>query len=1112
MHILKATLWLCLIALLMVTTVWGQGLTGSISGLVKDPNGAVVPGAKVVAKNVATNAEVETRSDDTGFYRILNLVPAEYTVSVEAPGFRRTSTAPQTLTIASPLRVDVNLEIGQVTETVTVIGGATQINTEDAQLGHALTDIQNLPNISGAGGRNALNLVGLQVGVTMTQPGAGGNANGNVGSFSVNGQRTQANNYILDGTDSNDLAINVPDALGQISPDALGEFRVVTGAMKAEYGRNGGAVIEAITRSGGNEFHFAATEIFRNTKLNATPFFQNITPGGSPGFFSNGLARKPQWNTNDYDTQFGGPIRKNKTFFFLNYLGFRRRQGVTSSAIVFTPAERALILANAVPAVKAVLNLIPLPSTGNTLFTSPTNALDRDQGLGKVDHRFSDSNALAFTYFIEKQRSFDPFAFSGSAIPGFGQQGKITFTNYVLRDTHTFSPNLVNEARAGFHRRAQPGVIPVNHTTPASLGFSQIVPDDPANAGPPWLIINGYSSVGNTIQGPQARYDNTWQYADTMSWIKGKHAVKFGGDYRAYEQNQQFTFINNGYYQFDGSGVQNKLVKPIPGLTDPVSDFAAGFATFFAQNSSARQGYRDRFASLFVQDDWKLARNFTLNLGLRWEYASPLTELHDRMNAFRPGQQSTVFPTAPIGLVYPGDTGVARSTINHDWNNFGPRFGFAWDPMSNGKMTIRGGYGIFYDVPVSELTLQFLTAPPFGVQPNLFFITDITKPYSSTVGSNPIPNPFPFSPVKPGAKFNFADIAPIGLTVMDPNFATPYSQQWNLQVGYQLTQHWMADVTYVGTTGVKLLNRVNQNYALVTSTANSGNTDNRRIYNVTNPQTAAFGGPVFSGITDQATNANSLYNALQAELRTTLSHGLMMTHSYTWSHAIDDASGLRVNSNPYNFHNDRGNSEFDVRHRYVGSLIYEFPWFKSSRGFLGQALGGWSVSLVQVFQTGLPFNISEPSDRCLCDGGNQRPDYVGGTVQFVDPRSNAFGKQNSYFDGTGGGTASAATNPFFHRVGTGTSFAAGAGRYGTLGRNVFHGPGIINTDFGVSKKFRITERQTIEFRGESFNFFNHTNFLNPGSTTGASVGSATFGRITTALDPRLIQITARYSF
>ena len=1107
----RTKLLLLCFAVLAATTAWGQGLTGSISGLVKDPNGAVVPNATVTAKNVATNAETQTKTDDSGFYRILNLDPAQYVVSVEVAGFRRATTSPQKLDISQPLRVDVDLEIGQVTETVTVSAETKQINTEDAQLGFTIVG-QGLPNISGAAGRNPLNLAGLMPGVSMSPP--TGAPTNDIGPFSVNGQRTQANNYLLDGVDSNDLAINIPDALGQISPNALGEFRIVTGAMKAEYGRNGGAVVEAITRGGGNAWHATAEEVFRNTKLNATPFFQNVTPGGAPGFLPSGAPRKPQWNTNDFDANLGGPIRKDKTFFFVSYLGFRRRQGVTSSATVFTDADRAAILAFGTPAAKQLLTLVPRASSGNTLFSAPSNALDRNQGLARLDHRFNDRNALAFTYFIETAVASDPFAFSGSAIPGFGTTGITNYFNYVLRDTHTFSANLVNDARAGFHRRAQPGVLPVNHTTPASLGFTEIHPDDAANAGPPWIILNGYSSFGNTIQGPQARFDNTWQYADTVSWIKNKHAFRFGGDFRAYEQNQVFTFINNGYYIFDGTANTQVPVPPAPpGVSAPLNDFIHGVPFEFIQNSSSRQGYRDKFGSVFFQDDWKIARNFTLNLGVRWEYFAPLTELRNRLNAFRAGQQSTIFPTAPPGLVYPGDKGISQSTYNRDLNNFAPRVGFAWDPFSNGKLSVRGGYGIFYDAPISELTLQFLTAPPFGIQPFTLYPTDMTHPYStSTV--NPIPNPFPFTPPTPGSKFDFTDIAPVGLTVMDPHFATPYSQQWNMQVQYQFAPAWLASLSYVGTNGVKLLYRSEFDPSVVTPNASTANTDARRVYNLGNPLNAAYGGAVFSGITDQQSGANSNYSALQAELRTNLTHGLLMTHSYTWSHAIDDASGLRVNStgNVYSRSFDRGNSEFDIRHQYVGSAIYALPWMKDQRGLVGHILGGWSVSFIETLHTGLPFNISEPTDRCLCGGGGNRPDFLGGSVIFTDPRLNAFGKQNSYFDGTGGGTATGAPSPYFRRVGSTTTVAAGAGRYGNFGRNVFHGPGVINSDFGLTKQIRITEGQRLQLVGEAFNVSNHTNFLNPASTTGASIGSATFGRITSALDPRLIQITARYDF
>ena len=1108
----------CLIALLTGGAVWGQGLTGTIAGVVTDPNGGLVPNAKVIAKNADTNAASTAETDQNGFYRITNLLPGNYIVSVEAAGFRKAEMPPQLLTVASALRADVMLELGAVTETVTVNSTGSQVNTEDAQMGRSLVDIPDLPNISGANGRNPLNLMALQPGVVSTS----GGPSTTVGAFSVNGQRAQANNYLLDGTDSNDLAINVPDSVAQISPNALAEFRVVTGAMKAEYGRNAGAVVEVVTKSGTNRFHFSAEDVFRNTLLNASNYFQNVTPGGSQDYLPDGSKRKPQWNTNDYDTQFGGPIRRDKTFFFVSYLGFKRRQAQVTSATVFTDAERALIEANGVPAAVAAMKLVPRATSGNTYFGALGNKLDRDQGLVKIDHRITESNNLSGTYFIESLRQFSPLAFGGSRLPGFGTLDLTRFQNIILRDTHTFTPTIMNDFRASYHRRGSPSVTPVNTTSPDQLGFTGIIPDDPGAAGPPFFDLASGINWGNTYQGPQARYDNTYQYADTFSWIKNAHALKFGVDFRTYQQNQLFDFINNGYLGFDGGGTENNLVaKVIPGLSSDMNDFANGFSSDFEQSNSGRQGYRDKFFHVFAQDDWKVRRNLTLNLGLRWEYDAPLTELNNQIVAFRPGQVTTQYQqaaipgvdhavTPPVGLVYYGDQGITRSSYQRDLNNFAPRIGLAWDVKGTGKLVVRAGYGLFYDAPVSELSLQFLGNPPLGLQTVVEGTLDMTNPYPAAL--NPIPQPFPFKPTPVGGTYDYTNVTPLGLTVMDPYFRTPYSSQWNFQVQYALATDWLLDAGYVGGNGTKLLNRMQLNPAIITPTANSNNVNDRRVYNLADPQQVAdYGAPVYSGITDQISNGNSNYNSLQIALTKRLSHGLMMTHSYTWSHGIDDTSSLRINNtgNIYDSRFDRGNSDTDIRHRYVASLTYDLPFFRDHTGILREALGGWNVSSVVSAQTGIPFNISDSSDRTLTGTvGGVRPDYIGGDVTFVDPRQNLFNKQNSYFDGTGGGTATGAGNPYFQRVGSGLSVAQGAGRFGTMGRNVFHGPGFWNTDLSVAKTFSITERQKLTFRAEMFNMFNHTNFLNPNG----NIASASFGRITTARDPRLSQLTLRYEF
>ncbi|HLJ46869.1 MAG TPA: carboxypeptidase regulatory-like domain-containing protein [Bryobacteraceae bacterium] len=1093
-------LFVILAALVVPVSIWAQGAVGTINGTVTDATGGAVAGATVTATNTGTRAESKTRTDATGAYRFVDLPPGQYTITVEAPGFRKSVTAEQRLLVASTLRLDVSLEVGQVTESVTVDTRAAQVNTDDAQLGEALTNIPDLPILSGSGGRNALSLVALQPGVVVTPSTTAAQPGSSVGPFNINGQRSQANNFILDGADSNDLAINIPDSVDVISPNALGEFRVVTGPMKAEYGRNSGAVIETTIKSGTNSFHGQATEIFRNKVLNATPFFLNAA--SQP---------KPQYNANDFDANIGGRVIKDRTFFFVSYLGFRRVIGQTNEGTVFSDAERAAILASGVPAAKAVVNITPKASFGNQLFSAPVDSLNRDQGVMRIDHRFSNSNNFSASYFTERSTDNAPFAFQGPTIPGFGELDLITYHNVALHDTHTFGPNIVNEAVASFHRRDQPGVVPANTTSPASLGFTGIIPDDPSAAGPPFFNI-GSIVIGNTYQGPQARRDNTWQYQDSVSWIKGRHTIKFGAEFRAYEQNQIFDFINNGYLAFSGDATTQGLVPLIPGLanSDPaINDFANGYiSNFYDQSNANRQGYRDKFFSVFAQDDFRVTRTFTLNIGLRYDFAEPLTELNNRVSTFRPGQQSSLFPTAPTGLVFPGDQGISNSTYSPDKTNFGPRVGFAWDPLGTGKLSIRSGFGIFYNVPESELSLQFLGAVPYGAQVVAIGSTDFTHPYQTSV-SPLATNPFPFQVAKPGDKVDFTQYAPISLTIMDPKFRTPMAMQYSFQVQYQIARDWVADAAFVGSQGRHLEDRRNIDPALLTPNANRGNEDARRVFNQNNPLDAAFGGAVFGTITDQLSDSTSSYNSLQLSLRKQFSYGLQMTNAYTWAHCIDTGSGLRTNSNPFNALLDRGNCDTDVRHSYVGSALYELPFFKQQRGFLGHVLGGFKASTVVTLQSGIPFDITDPSgDRSLTGSGDDRPDYVGGTVQFVDPRSNQFGNTNSYFNGIGGGSSTAAANPFFHRVGSGASVAQGAGRYGTLGRNVFHGPGTLNTDVAFWKAVNVTEHQSLIIRMDAFNFFNHTQFFNPNS----AIDSPTFGTVTLAHDPRLIQLTLRYQF
>jgi len=463
-----------------------------------------------------------------------------------------------------------------------------------------------------------------------------------------------------------------------------------------------------------------------------------------------------------------------------------------------------------------------------------------------------------------------------------------------------------------------------------------------------------------------------------------------------------------------------------------------------------------------------------------------------------------------VGMVFPGDAGIPRSTYQTDKNNFGPRVGFAWDMFGTGKMSLRAGYGLYYDTVISETTLQFLTAPPFAIQP-FSDCTTIDNPFSNPVCTNAIAQPFPFTPVERGGTFDFSSVAPISMTINDPDFKTPYSHQYNLNIQWEFKRNYLLEVGYVGTAGINLLTRRELNPALlIGANPSTGNTSDRRVFNQNHPDLAAFGGPVFGNITNQETSANSNYNSLQATVSKRFSEGLYFQNAYTWSHCIDNSSGLRANTRFNNPRADRGNCEQDIRHRNVLSYIYELPLYKDQHGLTGKVLGGWQVSGVTVLQTGTPFNITEPTDRSLSGAGSDRPDFVGTTLQFFDPRNTdtTLGGPNRGFNGTGGGSPTAATNPNFRRVGSGTSLALGGGRFGSLGRNVFHGPGDIIFDFTMMKRTRIGENKILEFRSEFFNIFNHVNFGNPNG----NIGSANFGRITTTREPRLIQFALKFHF
>ena len=1056
----------------LLAAAFGQGIGGAILGVVRDPAGRSLPRASVKAVRAANCAQWSAETDDSGAFRFSNLPVGAYVVKVQAAGFRQSSSLPQYVGAGISLRVEIPLELGAVSETLVVTSAPAQTNSEDAQMGRTLTGIEGLPLVSARAGRNVLLLAGTQPGILYPAE---------EGDFSTNGQRANANNFLLDGVDANNLGSGgTAETPAVISPNALVEFRIVTGAVKAEYGGHSGGTIILTTRSGGSEFHAAASEIFRNTKLNATPFFQNSVPGGDadrmPG---TAFPRRPQWNSNDFDVNAGGPVRPERMFFFVSYLGVRQRQGDPRAASVPSESQRSIVEAAGTAEARSLLALIPRASSGNTLFAAPSNSLRRDQGLLKIDRVVSAANRLSAAYLIEDQLAVNQFL--RSPAPGFGGATALRFQQAILTDTHTFSADTLQEFRASFHRRADLTSVPANRTGLASLGLNGIVPDDPDVQGPPFLHISGFSDFGNDPNGPRATPRNTLYAVDNISWLRGRHRLKAGGEFLAFAVDILFHRSNSGEITIDGSGTP-LYFAPTPGLTPALNDFAHGFAARFQQGSTFRHSLRQQSAALFWQDDWKAAPRLTLNLGLRWQYTSPMTDRHDRFVAFRPGQQSAVFPDAPRGVVYPGDSNVSRSTVSGDWNNFGPRFGFAVDLFGSGRITLRGGAALIYETPSTVASATFMDAPPFSLAPATGS-TQFASPWTSA-RVNPIPQPFPWRAVQPGDRYDFSRIAPIGLGVFDPAFVTPYAMQWDLQTQFQVSPQWMLEIGYVGSRGAHLFNQRSLNPAIPGPGATSGNTDLRRLLN-------RGGAAVFGQITSFLTDASSSYHSLQTTLSRQLTRGLQTSAAYTWGHAIDNASATNINQPRLvaglpGGRADRGNSTHDVRHRLVLTGLYERR--------------GWSVSALSTFQTGLPFNILEYDDRCLCDGGNQRPDYIGGPVQFYDPRSTSAvpGVPNAWFDPRS-----------LRRVGMGATWEQGAGRFGTLGRNPFRGPGLNNWDIALARRFRIAERHSVQLRAEFFNAFNHAQFANPGITR---TDDPNLGRILQTRDPRLVQLSLRYAF
>ncbi len=1093
-------------AALSCLSLSAQQITGNIRGTVTDPTGAVIRGANVTARQAETGLSRTATTDRNGNYVLLELPVGHYSLRVSDKSFEEYVQDGITLNVNETASVSPHLAIGSEKVQVVVSADAALIEPTVTSLGKVVQqrELEELP----LNGRNFSQLGLLQPGVVPLTPGiaeAGGSLR-NGQAYAVNGQRPESNNFLIDGANN----FNGIDGGFILKPpvDAIAEFRILTHSANAEFGGALGSTTNLITRSGTNRVHGTLWEFLRNDAFDANNYFAQ---------------KKEPLKQNQFGAALGGPIKKDKTFVFGFYEGFRNREGRTELTTVPSVKERGgdfseLCTAgwtgpycnnpqqqlfnvfakapypnNQVPQYqfnsisKNLLGFFPLPNAGTNLFsTTQTLSNNTDQFGVKIDHYLDPHDTLNFRYMFNQLSQLDPLSPGGASVPGFPVGEDQRAQNFVAQETHTFSPALIGVARLSFLRNKFLFGEHEDHQSPSSLGF-QYKPSLDVAAGPPFVQVNGYSTVGDPITGPRNTYENVFDYSGSLSWVRGKHDLKFGGGIQRQQINVLQGIATNGFFVF----------VPFP-VTDAFASFLVGQPIVFLQGiGDFSRGIRGDNSYLYAQDTYKISSRITINAGLRYELPEPYTEIHNRQTLFEPGKQSRIMPNAPAGLLYPGDPGVPGGLIPTDKKAFAPRVGVAWDPAGDGKLLVTSSYGIFYEPYYTGQggPLQAaISAPPFLGTPQVS-LPNFADPFNS----------------HPPAAGTFS--TPLTNLTLSPTLTLPYAQDWDLNVQRSFASDWLFEIGYVGTRGTHLPRFIEANPAVFVPgtengqpVSNSSNADQRRLYSgctLTDPP----GSCKYSSTGEIAGIANSSYNALEASLRKRYSYGLSFLASYTWSKAIDDVSSFNITGsaakpvagendlaqNPFNLGAERGPSLFDARHRFVGSYEWALPFWNHPQNWYQSALGGWQLAGIATLMSGTPFTVFDSNDVAaqgtapeITGFSAQRPDLVG--TPNSGPRA-----VNAWLNAGA-----------FHRLDP----TANAGQFGTEGRNVNVGPGYADWDFAALKNFKLTESKQLQFRSEMFNILNRTNFRLPD----CDISSPTFNHILAAEAPRQVQFALKFMY
>ena len=1031
---------------------------GRIGGTVVDPTGAIVPDAPVVCVNADTGLRRSVQTNQEGFFVFPDLPIGNYSLEVSKQGFATQKRDGISLLTGQNLEIILTLTIGDSKQTVEVTTGAPLVQTESSSVQTSVNQkqMQDLP----LNGRNALQLTTLTPGTVLTNVGTESGQQDNTG-LSVNGLRATQNTFRLDDSlYTNRFFDSVPT---MPNPDALQEFTIQSSNYSAEFG-GAGALVQLSTRSGTNGIHGTAFEFLRNTVLDARNFF-NIG--------------RPPYKLNQFGGTIGGPIVKNKTFAFFSAQDTERRSAPSPVSIVVpSAAERAgnfsalsgtitnpstgqpfagkiipVSLFN--PVSVAVANaLIPLPNLGSKYISVENQNLDDTQYLAKIDHVFSEKDRLSVRYFYDEDNFQRPF----NAPLGFFAENLFRNQALTVNETHIFDPTLTATfyATASRYARTQ---IPEDPGLQTLQSFGQ---DVPLGTGVPIfpgirLNISGFIDV---FSGGALRQDpTTFEYRAQALKLWGAHTFNFGASFERTRIDANDYSYTPGDNTFNGYKTGSAL-----------TDFYLGYESQFFQDNGRSFALRSDSPAIYLNDDWKVTRQFSLNLGVRWEPWLPPIDLNNSLTAFVPGAQSTVAPNAPKGLLFPGDPGIPQSVFKQNWKDFAPRVGFAYSFGPDRRTVIRSAYGIFYSFPEGLLYQRTDATQPTDLYLSIPAPQSFTDPYLGQTSGDP----FPRGHIPPSGFAAYQFITPVSGGMLDPASKVGYTQNWNFTLEHQFNKNTALSLAYVGNHGVDIMGSRQFNPAILAPGATVANENSRREYQG------------LGAVELASSYVYADFNSMQVNLTHRVANGLTLLSNFTWGKTIDDTSSATEGNtgppNPFNFASARGPADFDQEFRFVTSAVYALPHLAHSK--LASALiNDWQINAIFSLYDGLPFTVLSGTDRSLSGVGNDYADIVGNPA----PTSN--NQVAQYFN----------TAAFTQAV---------TGTFGNVGRNTLRGPDFFDVDASVVKNFHATERLRFQFRAEAFNLENRPNFQNPTST----VSSATFGQITAANDPRVLQFGLKLFF